>query len=49
VNARCGAFDYSLLKSLEDIFDTDGYLGYAGQPGLLGFFGAVRSDIPTIR
>jgi phosphatidylinositol-3-phosphatase len=38
---------YSLLKSLEDIFDTDEYLGYAGQPGLLGFFGAVRSDIQT--
>jgi hypothetical protein len=36
---------YSLLKSLEDIFDTDEYLGSAGQPGLLGFFGAVRSDI----
>jgi phosphatidylinositol-3-phosphatase len=38
---------YSLLKSLEDIFDTDDYLGYAGQPGLLGFFGAVTSDIST--
>jgi hypothetical protein len=38
---------FSLLKSLEDIFETDGYLGYAGQPGLLGFFGAVRSDIQT--
>jgi hypothetical protein len=36
---------FSLLKSLEDIFDTDEYLGYANQPGLLGFFGAVRSDI----
>src|SRR5262249_30741499 len=40
---------YSLLKSLEDIFETDEYLGYAGQPGLLGFFGAVRSDIQTIQ
>jgi hypothetical protein len=38
---------FSLLKTLEDIFDTDEYLGYAGQPGLLGFFGAVRSDIQT--
>jgi hypothetical protein len=38
---------FSLLKSLEDIFDTDEYLGYAAQPGLLGFFGAVRSDIQT--
>jgi hypothetical protein len=36
---------YSLLKSLEDIFDTDEYLGYAGQPGLVGFFGCVTSDI----
>ncbi|HEY2150496.1 MAG TPA: alkaline phosphatase family protein [Vicinamibacterales bacterium] len=36
---------FSLLKSLEDIFDTDEHLGYAGQPGLLGFFGAVKSDI----
>jgi hypothetical protein len=38
---------FSLLKSLEDIFETEGYLGYAGQPGLLGFFGPVRSDIQT--
>jgi hypothetical protein len=38
---------FSLLKTLEDIFDTDEYLGYAGQPGLLGFFGAVHSDIQT--
>jgi hypothetical protein len=36
---------YSLLKTLEDIFGTDGYLGYAGQPGLLSFFGCVSSDI----
>jgi hypothetical protein len=38
---------YSLLKALEDIFDTDGYLGYAGAPGLVGFFGCVTSDIAT--
>jgi hypothetical protein len=38
---------YSLLKSLEDIFDTDGYLGYAGQPGLVGFFGCATSDLQT--
>ena len=38
---------FSLLKSLEDIFDTDDYLGYAAQPGLLGFFGSVTSDIST--
>ena len=50
---RCGlsrsqAFNhFSLLKSLEDISDTNEYLGYAGQPGLLGFFRAVRSDIQT--
>jgi hypothetical protein len=36
---------FSLLKNLEDIFDTDEYLGYAGQPGLVGFFGCVTSDI----
>ncbi|MGC1168900.1 MAG: hypothetical protein WA886_08355, partial [Candidatus Acidiferrales bacterium] len=36
---------YSLLKTLEDNFGTDGYLGYAGQPGLLSFFGCVSSDI----
>lgn len=36
---------YSLLKSLEDIFDTDEYLGYTAQPGLVGFFGCVTSDI----
>jgi hypothetical protein len=28
---------YSLLKSLEDIFQINGYLGYAGQSGLVGF------------
>jgi hypothetical protein len=28
---------YSLLKSLEDIFQVGGYLGYANQPGLVGF------------
>ena len=38
---------YSLLKSLEDIYDTDSYLGYAGAPGLVGFFGCVTSDIQT--
>jgi hypothetical protein len=36
---------YSFLKTLEDIYDTDGYLGYAGQPGLQGFFGCVNTDI----
>lgn len=36
---------YSLLKSLEDIYNTGAYLGYAGQPGLLSFFGCVSSDI----
>ncbi len=36
---------YSLLKSLEDIFAVDDHLGYAAQPGLVGFFGCVTSDI----
>jgi phosphatidylinositol-3-phosphatase len=36
---------YSLLKSLENIFDTDGYLGYAAVRGLVPFFGCVTSDI----
>ena len=35
------------MKSLEDIYDTDSYLGYAGAPGLVGFFGCVTSDIQT--
>jgi hypothetical protein len=29
---------------LEDIFGLD-HLGYAAQPGLLGFFGCVSSDV----
>jgi hypothetical protein len=36
---------YSLLKTIEDIFDTDQHLGYAAAPGLLGFFGCVSSDV----
>lgn len=36
---------YSLLRTIEDIFDTNEHLGYAGQPGMLGFFGCVSSDI----
>jgi hypothetical protein len=36
---------YSLLKTLEDIFHTDGHLGYAAQPDLLPFFGHVSSDV----
>jgi hypothetical protein len=36
---------YSLLKSLENIFDTPEYLGYAAQPGLVGFFDGAHSDI----
>ena len=38
---------YSLLKSLEDIFETEGHLGYAATPSLVGFFGCVSSDIAT--
>ena len=37
---------YSMLKSIEDIFGLD-HLGYAGQPGLQGFFGCTSSDIAT--
>jgi phosphatidylinositol-3-phosphatase len=36
---------YSLLKTVEEIFGINEYLGYAGQPGLLSFFGCVSSDI----
>jgi hypothetical protein len=36
---------YSLLKTIEDIFDLDEHLGYAGQPGLMDFFGCVDSDV----
>ena len=39
---------YSMLKSLEDNFRTHSYLGYAGQPGLISFFGSARSDIQTV-
>jgi hypothetical protein len=35
---------YSLLKTLEDVYHTDGYLGYTSQPGLLSFFGCPSSD-----
>jgi hypothetical protein len=28
---------YALLKTLEDIFQVGGYLGYANQPGLVPF------------
>jgi phospholipase C len=38
---------YSMLKTIEDIFDTDEHLGFAAQPGLVGFFGCVTSDIAT--
>lgn len=37
---------YSLLRSIEDIFHLD-YLGYAAQPGMVGFFGCITSDILT--
>lgn len=36
---------YSMLKTIEDIFGIDQYLGYAGQQGLLGFFDCVSSDV----
>ncbi len=37
---------YSMLRTIEDIFGLD-HLGFAGAPGLLGFFGCVASDIAT--
>ncbi len=39
---------YSLLKTLEDLYGTDGHLGYAGQPGLVGFFERGASDLPAL-
>jgi hypothetical protein len=39
---------YSLLKTLEDLFGADGHLGYAGQPGLVGFFERGASDVPAL-
>lgn len=39
---------FSLLKTLEDIFDTDEYLGYAAQPGLVGIFGCTTSVIDPL-
>jgi hypothetical protein len=38
---------YSMLKTIEDIFDTDEHLGFAAQPGLIGFFGCVAPDVAT--
>jgi hypothetical protein len=35
-----------MLKTIEDIFGLD-RLGYAGQPGLQGFFGCANSDVAT--
>jgi phosphatidylinositol-3-phosphatase len=40
---------YSLVKTIEDIFDIREHLGYAGQQGLLGFFDCVSSDVATLR
>jgi len=36
---------YSLLKSLEDLFGTKGYLGYAGQSGLVGFGADIYTNL----
>ena len=38
---------YSLLRTLEDLFGTDGHLGYAAQTGLAGFFEKGASDVPV--
>jgi hypothetical protein len=35
---------YSLLKTLEDVFDIPEHLGYAAQPGLVGFFDCLRRN-----
>ena len=35
---------YSMLKTVEDIFGL-GYLGYAGAPGLAGFFGCTNTSV----
>jgi hypothetical protein len=35
-----------MLKTIEEIFGL-GHLGYAGQPGLQGFFGRTNSDVST--
>jgi hypothetical protein len=37
---------YSMLRTIEDIFGLD-HLGYAGQPGLQGFFNCTNSDVRT--
>ncbi len=39
---------YSMLKTIEDIFDIREHLGYAGQQDLLGFFDCVSSDLATL-
>jgi hypothetical protein len=39
---------YALLKTLEDLYGVGEHLGYAGQPGLVGFFDA-GSDVQTTR
>ena len=36
---------YSLLKTVEDVLGLEGHLGYAAQPGLVGFFEAPGSDV----
>jgi phosphatidylinositol-3-phosphatase len=44
--ANTGFNHYSMLKTIEDIFGLD-YLGYAGAPGLVSFFGCAGSDVAT--
>jgi phosphatidylinositol-3-phosphatase len=36
---------FALLKSIEDLFGLHQHLGYAGAPGLVGFFDAPSSDV----
>lgn len=36
---------YALLRTIEDLLGVGGHLGYAGQPGLVGFFEAPGSEL----
>jgi hypothetical protein len=39
---------YSLLRTVEDLLGTGTHLGYAGQPGLAGFFERGTSDLTLL-
>jgi hypothetical protein len=40
---------YALLRTIEGLLGTGGHLGYAGQPGLVGFFDRPGSDVRFAR